>query len=583
MLPLKPVLSSDEMVEHARFQQLAIDRYFNNPVMETDHDADPDNVEHLHDETSVLKAMETLQHEAAMGLSILQDMQGTEEEASAGPGRGVEDIVQDQGEDEPLELEPNLTELKDFIVKSPAYNWLLGTLQRESEMDRATPDVMADIRATILGALPSLHKVSRRAPSKGYQATFELLWNPLLFVDEQRYTETPREALERAITLTGSTDDAQAATTGSYLGQTWPSNGNEMMEFVKGVVELYAADHPPTTASGPLTSHRTLSDGTSLDGRIEGEKFIVTATGTGDSLAEVGQQLAWLGAALRTSPFSTGVAQSVPRIHHIGLLNNAGNYRVGYQSDIASQRSIPHILCVIAFDVTQPTTITPDRFLGHCWHSMFRNPVMVTGYPIRSKGEHSLGLELPLNLMASMAGSNRAVEFNDNLIIKGFSTMLIATKMTRDLIIWHYLFNAQGERISYLDHNMGTELVTLADMDNKPRHVVGWCFDCAYCAGAPDARYNIGRTGLPRPHAGCLLEKISISGGKIITGGATFAVGVKDTPIHLTRNGYIPNLKWIATKYVVLWDTADRRGWLVKRYQCSASPHTRLALPLWPR
>jgi len=56
---------------------------------------------------------------------------------------------------------------------------------------------------------------------------------------------------------------------------------------------------------------------------------------------------------------------------------------------------------------------------------------------------------------------------------------------------------------------------------------------------------------------------VSISCGKIIIGGVTFAVGVKDVPPHLTRNGYIPKLKWIATKYVVLWDEADKRGWLV--------------------
>jgi hypothetical protein len=81
--------------------------------------------------------------------------------------------------------------------------------------------------------------------------------------------------------------------------------------------------------------------------------------------------------------------------------------------------------------------------------------------------------------------------------------------------------------------------------------------------GAADARYNIDGTGLPRPHAGCILEKVSISGGKIIIGGVTSAVAVKDIPLHLTRNGYIPKLRWIATKYVVLWDEADKRGWLV--------------------
>jgi hypothetical protein len=84
-----------------------------------------------------------------------------------------------------------------------------------------------------------------------------------------------------------------------------------------------------------------------------------------------------------------------------------------------------------------------------------------------------------------------------------------------------------------------------------------------YLLGAADAQYDVQGTGLPRPHADCLLEKVNISGGKFITAGATFAPGVKDVGPHLTRNGYIQQLRWIDTNYVVLWDEADKRGWLV--------------------
>lgn len=69
--------------------------------------------------------------------------------------------------------------------------------------------------------------------------------------------------------------------------------------------------------------------------------------------------------------------------------------------------------------------------------------------------------------------------------------------------------------------------------------------------------------GLPRPSSGCRLDRISLSGGKIISAGASIAVGLKDPPAHLTIKGYIPKLKSIDKKYVVLWDEADKRGWLV--------------------
>ncbi|KAM0480471.1 hypothetical protein ACHAPX_004302 [Trichoderma viride] len=40
-------------------------------------------------------------------------------------------------------------------------------------------------------------------------------------------------------------------------------------------------------------------------------------------------------------------------------------------------------------------------------------------------------------------------------------------------------------------------------------------------------------------------------------------MGIEDQPIHLTRGSYMPKLKWIHKKYVVLWDERYKRGWLV--------------------
>lgn len=69
--------------------------------------------------------------------------------------------------------------------------------------------------------------------------------------------------------------------------------------------------------------------------------------------------------------------------------------------------------------------------------------------------------------------------------------------------------------------------------------------------------------GLPRPSSGCRLDRVSLSGGKIISAGASIAIGLKDLPAHLTIKGYINKLKSIDEKYVVMWDEADKRGWLV--------------------
>jgi hypothetical protein len=82
-------------------------------------------------------------------------------------------------------------------------------------------------------------------------------------------------------------------------------------------------------------------------------------------------------------------------------------------------------------------------------------------------------------------------------------------------------------------------------------------------SGAKDADYTVEGSGLPSPHAGVLLEKLTINLGKIFTAGATFAPRVKHISPHFVRDVYVQKLMWIEKKYVVLWDEKTKRGWLV--------------------
>lgn len=160
-----------------------------------------------------------------------------------------QDMINDVIEDD-IESRPDNSYL-DFILKTPAYEWLVATLQREVTLKRTTPDLMENIGRKILSALPSDDKVSRKIPSREYKARFELDWNPLSFVKEQQYTEAAHEALNRAITLTGCANDAQALTTGDYLSQTWPATGNCVMELVSDVVRNSIDHH----TSGKYSLH----------------------------------------------------------------------------------------------------------------------------------------------------------------------------------------------------------------------------------------------------------------------------------------------------------------------------------------
>ncbi|EON64653.1 hypothetical protein W97_03886 [Coniosporium apollinis CBS 100218] len=223
----------------------------------------------------------------------------------------------------------------------------------------------------------------------------------------------------------------------------------------------------------------------------------------------------------------------------------------------------------ITFSTESTTTDQIEGSLsGSCWHEMFRNPVITRGFRIPSRKEDHTGLEIPLNMMAGLVEAPRATTFDGELAIKGFCTMLVPTRRLDNVLYWHLLFNKDGSHISYLDDRVrairddsadNSGISSLVDM----RHIVGWCSIVKHFTGAPDANYDIKWTGIDQAGPGCAFEKLSITGGKFVNVGASFARGNKDTPLYLKRSSsYVEQLKFARGKFAVFYDTAECRAWL---------------------
>lgn len=221
-----------------------------------------------------------------------------------------------------------------------------------------------------------------------------------------------------------------------------------------------------------------MPDRTELTAWIYGSNFMVEAFGTEHSVAEVGEQFAWLGAALRCSPFELGVAYSVPFISEIRALNDPHEL-----SEMASEADIYVKIDFVVQEKRKEKEKEREPVDCRCWHSMFRNPVVVQGYPIRRRSELDTGLEIPLNMMAGLIRSQRANTFNGKLFIKSYSAMLILTRHSGDLLLWHFLHNKDGERISYLDDSVSYVNNVSAINLEQTRHVVGWCSGAKNYAG----------------------------------------------------------------------------------------------------
>jgi hypothetical protein len=186
-------------------------------------------------------------------------------------------------------------------------------------------------------------------------------------------------------------------------------------------------------------------------------------------VTEIGEQLAWLGAALRLGPNNAEqVIYCVPRVE----IQSSSSSR-------APNRSTKHedciVQCNIEFDFEDCGCFDSVDEGGRCWHGFFKRPVIARGFPTLSRPKRSTGLEMPLNMMTALADTKYIQKFGGKIFVKGFSTMLVPTEICDGLLLWHLLHTKNANtRISYLDCNLEHAEVEMANLHTY-RHVVGWC------------------------------------------------------------------------------------------------------------
>lgn len=194
---------------------------------------------------------------------------------------------------------------------------------------------------------------------------------------------------------------------------------------------------------------------------------MLEAYGTRHSVSEVCEQIAWLSAALRSSPHNDGVAIATPHLETIVLKDG--------------RAEVPELTCLIVVRIERVEDVAPIP--GRCWYFMFRNPVLVAGFPTPIRSEAQKGLEMPLAMMTRLVDTGKIQEFDGSLFIKGFSSMLYPTRRAGRLLVWHHGYNADGEHLSYLEHSTALlKQLSLEDLEIA-QHVVGWCEEVENCAG----------------------------------------------------------------------------------------------------
>ena len=357
------------------------------------------------------------------------------------------------------------TELQAFIklvVDSPAYPWLLANIRASlllSPPDESV-DCMGEIQATIMNLFSAPLVARKSVPAQTHKILVGVDWDLSPLLKETAFTHPLADVIHAALTITGSSEDAQCLPCAFYLSQTWPGSGPYFLLALKHAIQGRADG---ARKAKPVV----LPDSTTVKAIIvENQKesscsLQLEVCGIPESLVEIVQQAAWVGAAF------FGTTKTKPTLcRPILTVGEPGN---------------PNITNLQVSFVSRELDTGQENC--HCWHELLRSPIIAEGFPIPKRSVSGTGLEIPLHIMSSLVGTTRVNTFGGKVFIKGFSRMLVPTKQTGDLLVWHLRGNPRDQRISYLDtvENHSSE-VKPADIVQY-RHILGWCPQVDYHAG----------------------------------------------------------------------------------------------------
>ncbi|KAF6220730.1 hypothetical protein HO133_003163 [Letharia lupina] len=386
-----------------------------------------------------------------------------------------------------------------------------------------------------------------------YRASIKIQWNILGFMDDQfREDDFPNSALSPVVTISGSAQHAQATTCSDYIQQNWPAHGSKVLDALQA-----ALDSPSHTSQSKICDR--IDDGNiSRDGApsshaelefqvTRGSTSLYITSGNPDIVVDVVQQLAWMGAALRTS----------------------GDGRIEYCDSkleaVLRARGVAPAILKLTFDMNSPSGEDQS-----CWFPLFTNPVIAYGFPTVHRNDHEVGLEIPLEMMAALGGARHAVDFEGGLVLKGYSVLFVPIRVHEESVQWHLICARDEERIPYREASVQCpNRVFLKDLNHEAlrttRAYLGWWKEAETHLGTADADYESidwskAKEAGPPPR----LTGGTVGVSKIISAQVNFVLGAKDGSFHYSQHE--PFQKTVDRSEnlpVVLYDQKDRRSWLV--------------------
>ncbi|CAI6331744.1 unnamed protein product [Periconia digitata] len=424
-----------------------------------------------------------------------------------------------------FEFHGDLNTVRDAMIASRAFDSLATKLRKSLYYDEVLQMQAIEERMESLLPRHTIH--------------FHVNWTLKKFMHAQYGDDIPK--IGSVIVLTGSALYAQATTCAEYTKQTWSHFGL----FILACLDEVLSDCPLAALEGTDEinefTYRDLKIG--ITNQTNGRLKITAEGSTSHLLVQLAQCLAWLGSALSVSPFGDDFAYCKPRLSDI---SSTSQVFIDYRHERLHKTEMP------------------------CWLPLFSGAAIAAGFPIPARADE-IGLEIPVNLLADIAGVWHAVEYQGGVVMKGFSHMLVPIRKKDDKIQWHAISSRNAnerlkyhEALSLCDERASPEEVNL-DNFSQYRAIVGWCSVAESRLGSTLANYeNIDYSGAEDVSTLLRCAGGSLGFQQFGTAALDFRFGVKDGKCHFQRSGPYRNIVSAAEKTpVLLYDTSEKRGWLV--------------------
>ena len=158
---------------------------------------------------------------------------------------------------------------------------------------------------------------------------------------------------------------------------------------------------------------------------VKSQLATISMIGPADDIIHVTQQLAWMTAVFR-----------VPKYDQLSY------------SDVILERTQDLEFSLELMDLQKVKASN-----NSCWHPLFMNSVLARGFDV-PKRSAEVGIEVPFDLMVSLACILYPFEYQDGTILRGIESTLVPTTQHPGAVQWHCISKDQGSSMPSVDKMM---------------------------------------------------------------------------------------------------------------------------------